>query len=114
MGAARLRRRDRARLSPDTARVLSARTSLERRRARPAGPRGRTTVIGRRVLLGATAAMLAAAPRTEAQFYFGQNQVQYDSFDWKVVETDHFLVHYYAGEETAARDAARMAERAYG
>jgi hypothetical protein len=71
-------------------------------------------VIGRRVLLGATAAMLAAAPRTEAQFYFGQNQVQYDSFDWKVVETDHFLVHYYAGEETAARDAARMAERAYG
>jgi hypothetical protein len=72
-------------------------------------------VIERRVLLGAIAALLlAVAPRADAQFYFGQNQVQYDSFDWKVVETDHFLVHYYPGEETAARDAARMAERAYG
>jgi hypothetical protein len=71
-------------------------------------------VIGRRLVLGAVAALLAAASRADAQFYFGQNQVQYDSFDWKVIETDHFLVHYYPGEETAARDAARMAERAYG
>jgi hypothetical protein len=50
------------------------------------------------VLLGAIVAVLAAAPRADAQFYFGQNQVQYDSFDWKVVETDHFLVHYYQGD----------------
>ena len=71
-------------------------------------------MIERRLLLGVFAAVLAVAPHAEAQFYFGQNQVQYDSFDWKVIETDHFLVHYYQGEETAARDAARMAERAYG
>ena len=71
-------------------------------------------MIERKVLLGAIALVLAMAQRADAQFYFGQNQVQYDSFDWKVVETDHFLVHYYPGEETAARDAARMAERAYG
>jgi Tol biopolymer transport system component len=71
-------------------------------------------VTGRTGLLAAIAAMLAIAPHADAQFYFGQNQVQYDSFDWKVIETDHFLVHYYPGEETAARDAARMAERAYG
>ena len=71
-------------------------------------------MIGRIALLGSIAVALAATPRAQAQFYFGQNQVQYDSFDWKVIETDHFLVHYYEGEETAARDAARMAERAYG
>src|SRR5438552_9087427 len=56
----------------------------------------------------------ASAPsRVEAQNYFGQNQVQYDKFDWKTVETDHFLIYFYPQERTAAWDAARMAERAY-
>ena len=58
-------------------------------------------------LLGATAS------RLEAQGYFGQNQVQYDKFRWRVMETEHFLVHYYPEEKEAATDAARMAERAY-
>jgi len=48
-----------------------------------------------------------------AQGYFGQNQVQYDRFDWHVLETEHFLVYYYPEERTASVDAARMAERAY-
>jgi WD40 repeat protein len=61
----------------------------------------------------AVAAFVVAAP-LPAQMYFGKNQVQYDAFDWKVIETEHFMVHYYPVEETAARDAARMAERAYG
>jgi hypothetical protein len=49
----------------------------------------------------------------QAQGYFGQNQVQYDRFDWIVKETEHFLVYYYPEEAKAATDAARMAERAY-
>ncbi|HJU66266.1 MAG TPA: hypothetical protein VJ596_11340, partial [Gemmatimonadaceae bacterium] len=57
---------------------------------------------------------VAGAFPVAAQSYFGKNQVQYDRFDWKVIETEHFLVHYYPSEERAARDAARMAERAYG
>jgi Tol biopolymer transport system component len=66
----------------------------------------------------ATAAGLAlvawATPRAAgAQFYFGQNQVQYDRLDWRVLETEHFLVHYYPVEREAAMDAARMAERSY-
>ncbi|MEJ7809412.1 MAG: hypothetical protein WKG32_03245 [Gemmatimonadaceae bacterium] len=61
----------------------------------------------------AAVAALVAAP-LQAQQYFGKNQVQYDNFKWKVIETEHFLVHYYPEEETAARDAARMAERAHG
>ncbi|HEY3258471.1 MAG TPA: hypothetical protein VGJ64_06405, partial [Gemmatimonadaceae bacterium] len=58
------------------------------------------------------AAMFAAAP-VGAQSYFGQNQVQYDHFDWQVVETEHFLIYYYPEEREASMDAARMAERAY-
>ena len=70
-----------------------------------------TTAIAA-ALVAAAAAL--AAPPAPAQQYFGKNQVQYDRFRWKVIETEHFLVHYYPEEETAARDAARMSERAYG
>lgn len=66
-----------------------------------------------RTLLAASVSLAMLGPRVDAQSYFGQNQVQYDDFDWKVLETDHFLVHYYESEEVAATDAARMAERAY-
>ncbi len=57
--------------------------------------------------------LLLSAPAAQAQEYFGMNQVQYDHFDWKVMETEHFLIHYYPSEQTAVYDAARMAERAY-
>jgi hypothetical protein len=60
------------------------------------------------------AAVLFALPAAAgAQEYFGQNQIQYDHFDWKVLETEHFLIHYYPVEEQAVYDAARMAERSY-
>jgi Tol biopolymer transport system component len=61
----------------------------------------------------ALAATTLAASPLGAQAYFGKNQVQYRHFDWKVIETEHFLVHYYPSERAAAMDAARMAERAY-
>ncbi|MGQ0765694.1 MAG: hypothetical protein ACT4OZ_08510 [Gemmatimonadota bacterium] len=60
-----------------------------------------------------TAIALAANP-VGAQGYFGQNHVQFDQFRWKVLETEHFLVHYYPEEADIINDAARMAERAYG
>ena len=65
--------------------------------------------------LGVALALLAfvVAPAARAQGYFGQNQVQYDRFDWQVIETEHFLVHYYPAEREAATDAARLAERSY-
>lgn len=46
-------------------------------------------------------------------YYFGQNKVHYKDFDWAVFRTEHFDVYYYAEEEDAAHDAARMAERGY-
>ena len=44
---------------------------------------------------------------------FGQNKVQYEKFAWRVLETEHFQVHFYPAEEEAVKDAARMAERSY-
>lgn len=57
-------------------------------------------------------AVALAAP-AQGQLYFGQNQVQFDKFNWKVVETEHFLVHYYPEEADIINDASRMAERSY-
>ena len=76
-----------------------------------------TLVLSFRRLAARAALLLSAAalatPAVGAQGYFGQNQVQYDHFKWKVIETEHFLVHYYPQEREAAVDAARLAERAY-
>lgn len=61
----------------------------------------------------ATLALLLCATRLDAQQYFGMNQVQYRHFKWRVIETEHFLVHYYPEERAGAMEAARMAERSY-
>jgi Tol biopolymer transport system component len=45
--------------------------------------------------------------------YFGQNKVQYRSFDFQSIQTEHFDIYYYHDERGGALDAARMAERAY-
>ena len=62
--------------------------------------------------LAAVAALVAFAPAADAQ-YFGRNQVRYDSFDYRVLETEHFDIYYYEGMDQAVRDVARMAERWY-
>src|SRR3954468_9022304 len=64
-----------------------------------------------RILAGL--AVLLFATRLDAQQYFGMNQVQYRHFDWRVIETEHWLVHYYPEEKAGAMEAARMAERSY-
>jgi Tol biopolymer transport system component len=54
-----------------------------------------------------------ATPTASHAQYFGQNKVQYKSFHWEILKTEHFDVHYYRGEEEAVQDAAVMAERSY-
>jgi hypothetical protein len=56
--------------------------------------------------------VLAAAP-AHGQFYFGKNKVQYTSFDWQVMTTEHFRVYFYKEEAEIAQVAARIAEDAY-
>ena len=60
--------------------------------------------------LAVVAGLVLAIP---AHAQFGKNKVQYDEFDFQVLQTEHFDIHYYPEEEAAVMDAARMAERAY-
>src|SRR5262245_47867007 len=67
----------------------------------------------RRSLLALAALGALAAPLTVEAQYFGRNKVQYRSFDFDVIRTEHFDVFYYKQEREAAMDAARIAERSY-
>jgi surface antigen Omp85-like protein/WD40 repeat protein len=57
-------------------------------------------------------ALAALASPIHAQ-YFGRNKVQYESFDFRVLKTEHFDIYFYPPEDAAAAHAARMAERWY-
>lgn len=46
-------------------------------------------------------------------FGFGKNKVQYKNFNWSVIHTEHFDIHFYEEERQAAMDAAQIAERSY-
>jgi WD40 repeat protein len=67
-----------------------------------------------RGLTAVLAALLltAAAAPVDAQ-YFGRNKVQYKSFNFEVLRTEHFDIYYYPAEKEAITLAAQMAERWY-
>ena len=64
-----------------------------------------------RVLAALFVATLLATS-AEAQ-YFGRNKVQWESFDFKVLRTEHFDIYYYDQEADVVHDVGRMAERWY-
>lgn len=59
------------------------------------------------------AAALVVLPLPGSAQYFGRNKVQYERFDWQILKTPNFDLHYYAGAEEPMMDAARMAQRWY-
>lgn len=59
------------------------------------------------------AAALLGLPAPSAAQYFGRNKVRYQSFDFRVLKTEHFDVYYYPEEKEAVELAGRMAERWY-
>lgn len=66
-------------------------------------------------LRGAWAVLVAAllvvvAAPAWAQ-YFGQNKVQYGSYDWRSIQSDHFEVYFYAGSESLAVRTLDLAEK---
>ena len=63
------------------------------------------------VITLAVVAMLSST-NADAQ-YFGRNKVRYDRLEFRLLQTEHFDIHYYAEEEAATVHAARMAERWY-
>ena len=44
---------------------------------------------------------------------FGQNKVQYKDFDWNYIQTSHFDIYYYDGEQNLAEFVADVAEESY-
>ena len=58
-------------------------------------------------------ALLSLPGAMQGQYYFGQNKVQYRTFDFKVLKTEHFDIYFYPETREAALDAGRMAERSY-
>ncbi|NNF03854.1 MAG: hypothetical protein HKN17_05245, partial [Rhodothermales bacterium] len=56
----------------------------------------------------ATIGLLFGVDAATAQ-YFGRNKVQYDDFEFRQFNTDHFEFYYYPEEKQAVSDAARMA-----
>jgi len=63
--------------------------------------------------LALAAAALALVPRPGWAQYFGRNKVQYQTFSFQVLRTDHFDVYFYPEEKDAAEQAAEIAERWY-
>jgi WD40 repeat protein len=53
------------------------------------------------------------SPAGAQETYFGKNKVQYRSFDWEYIQTEHFDIYFYDGEYELARFAARELEHAY-
>ncbi len=75
-------------------------------------------ILGTTLIRALGLALLAATlqtlvPDAASAQYFGRNKVQYDDFEFRVLDTDHFDFHYYPVEEEAVEDAARMGERWY-
>src|SRR4051812_26294911 len=68
----------------------------------------------RRGLMGGVIAIVLAitlAPATAHAQYFGRNKVQYRTFKFQILHTDHFDLYYYPEEADAAEIAGRLAER---
>ena len=71
------------------------------------------SAFARRGLLLLSSALAALIPVTVFAQSFGRNKVQYETFDFRVLRTDHFDIHWYPAESLATADAARMADRWY-
>jgi Tol biopolymer transport system component len=65
-----------------------------------------------RVVLSALLLTLLVVPTSQAQ-YFGRNKVQWEQFDFKVLQTEHFDIYYYEQEADVVEDIGRMSERWY-
>jgi hypothetical protein len=65
-----------------------------------------------RVVLSVLLLSLLVVPAAQAQ-YFGRNKVQWEQFDFKVLQTEHFDIYYYDQEADVVEDIARMSERWY-
>ncbi|HEX7152188.1 MAG TPA: BamA/TamA family outer membrane protein [Thermoanaerobaculia bacterium] len=57
--------------------------------------------------------LVSLIPLTAEAQYFGRNKVQWETFDFKTIQTEHFDIYYYEQEEDVVHDVGRQAERWY-
>ena len=69
---------------------LSAGLSMTRLRLRSA------------VAIAPLLALILSVP-AGAQEYFGRNKVQYESFDWRILKSEHFDNFFYPAESSIVR-----------
>ena len=68
----------------------------------------------RRIIITAAALLIVLSITTDARSqYFGRNRVQYDSFEFQVMKTEHFDIYFYPEKKELVDEVARMAERWY-
>lgn len=59
------------------------------------------------------AALVLALPQVGDAQYFGRSKVPWERFDFTILETEHFRIHYYPAGSPAGPYVARLAERWY-
>jgi len=57
--------------------------------------------------------LLCFSTQLSGQFYFGKNKVNYEVFNWNVLETEHFKIYFYDEEDWLAKIAAHYIEESY-
>ncbi len=57
--------------------------------------------------------MVLCVQVADAQYHFGRNKIQYDDFEWQVLKTEHFDIHYYPEMKELAEHGAFFAEEVY-
>ncbi len=70
-------------------------------------------VLFHRVILVLTLFLALRPLETEAQYYFGQNKIQYNRFEWQVMKTGHFDIYFYPQMDSLAEIGAHYAEESY-
>ncbi len=72
------------------------------------------TALRKIKILLIAAVLLCIIPSVlSAQFYFGKNKVNYESFDWSVLETEHFRIYFYDEGKWLAEITAHYVEESY-
>src|SRR5882762_3023332 len=72
-----------------------------------------TSLLRHRAVFSIALLALSGARSALSQAQFGRNKVQYETFDFRVLQTPHFDLYFYPAESLVTRDAGRMAERWY-
>lgn len=70
-------------------------------------------MLSSKPLSGFLAAIFILLPALAEAQYFGRYQVQYEDFDFKVLQTDHFDIYHYSKTDSAIFDLGKLSERWY-